>query len=98
MLAQYAERRDELEEQCERDDLVSMESYTTFVKKFADVRRLYSIFSKGRPYSLLSASEETKLIEILEARPRTSMSVAEAIILRKLKVHRVCIAKAILQN
>jgi hypothetical protein len=48
---------------------------------------------KGRPYSLLSASEETALIEILEARPRRSLTVAEAIILRKLKVHRVCIAK-----
>lgn len=63
VLAQYAERRDELEEQYERDDL-------------------------GRPYSLLSASEETKLIGILEARPRRSLTVAEAIILRKLKVHR----------
>ncbi|KAI0281106.1 Cupredoxin [Russula aff. rugulosa BPL654] len=63
VLVQCAERRDELEEQYERDDL-------------------------GRPYSLLSASEETTLIEILEARPRGSLTVAEAIILRKLKVHR----------
>jgi hypothetical protein len=48
---------------------------------------------EGRPYSLLSASEETNLIEILEPRPRTSLTVAEAIILRKLKVNRVCIAQ-----
>jgi hypothetical protein len=55
--------------------------------------RMLDFNFKGRPYSLLSASEETKLIEILEARPRRSLTVAEAIILRKLKVHRVCIAK-----
>ncbi|KAF8489890.1 hypothetical protein F5888DRAFT_1743967 [Russula emetica] len=71
VLAQYAERRDELEEQYERDDLVSMLHRRTIhgsFEKLADA-------SKGRPYSLLSA-------------PRRSLTVAEAIILRKLKVHR----------
>jgi hypothetical protein len=47
---------------------------------------------KGRPHSLLSLSEEANLIGILEARSRSSLTVAEAIILRKLKVQRVCIA------
>ncbi|KAI9510026.1 hypothetical protein F5148DRAFT_658941 [Russula earlei] len=63
ILAQYAERRDELEQRHGRDDL-------------------------GRPYLLLSSSEEVNLIGVLEARSQGSLTVSEALILRKLKLQR----------
>jgi hypothetical protein len=45
---------------------------------------------KGRPYLLLSASEEANLIRIFEERSSQSpLTVPEAIILRKLKLQRV---------
>ena len=44
---------------------------------------------KGRPYSLLSASEEATLIRLLEGRSQGQPTVVEAIILRKLKLQRV---------
>ena len=87
VLAQYAKRRDELEEQYERDDLVSILAHDIWRSSLMHRAQL-----KGRPYSLLSSSEENNLIGILEARPRSSLTVAEAIILRKLKVQRVRIA------
>ncbi|KAF8273202.1 hypothetical protein EI94DRAFT_1677151 [Lactarius quietus] len=42
----------------------------------------------GRPYSFLSPSDEAVLSEMLEARSPNGLSVAEAIILRKLKLQR----------
>ncbi len=51
---------------------------------------------KGRPYLLLSSSEEANLIGMLETRPQGSLAVAEAIVLRKLKLQRVtCLAVCI---
>jgi hypothetical protein len=51
---------------------------------------------KGRPYLLLSSSEEANLIGMLETRPQGSLTVAEAIVLRKLKLQRVtCLAVCI---
>jgi hypothetical protein len=87
VLAQYAKRRDELEEQYERDDLVSILAHDLWRSSLMHRAQL-----KGRPYSLLSSSEENNFIGILEARPRSSLTVADAIILRKLKVQRVRIA------
>jgi len=51
-----------------------------------------SVITQGRPYSLLSPSDEADLLETLEARSRNGLSVAEAIILRKLKLQGVRVA------
>ena len=89
VLEKCVHTRDELGELHGRDDLVSM--------RHSGIQLYYglaegSIIIQGRPYSLLSPSDEADLLEMLEARSRDGLSVAEAIILRKLKLQRVCVA------
>jgi hypothetical protein len=90
-LEQCVQTRDELGELHGRDNLVSMRHSGTPSQLYY---RLVegSIIIQGRPYSLLSPSDEADLLETLEARSRNGLSVAEAIILRKLKLQRVRVA------
>ena len=90
VLEQCVQARDELGELRGRDDLVSMLHYgTQLYYRLAEG----SIIIQGRSYySLLSLSDEADPLETLETRSRNGLSVAEAIILRKLKLQRVRVA------
>ncbi|KAH9172199.1 hypothetical protein EDB89DRAFT_940903 [Lactarius sanguifluus] len=58
------------------------------VKTRDELGELHERDDLGRPYLLISPSDEADLLEMLEARSRSGLSVAEAIILRKLKLQR----------
>ncbi|KAH9039269.1 hypothetical protein EDB85DRAFT_2141216 [Lactarius pseudohatsudake] len=58
------------------------------VKTRDELGELHERDDLGRPYLLISPSDEADLLEMLEARSRNGLSVAEAIILRKLKLQR----------
>lgn len=88
VLEQCVQTRDRLEELHGRDDLVSFRCSSTQLYELIEE----SGITQGRPYSLLSPSYEADLLETLEARSRNGLSVAEAIIVRKLKLQRVRVA------
>ncbi|KAI9440773.1 hypothetical protein H4582DRAFT_1493682 [Lactarius indigo] len=58
------------------------------VKTRDELGELHEMDDLGRPYLLISPSDEADLLETLEARSRTGLSVDEAIVLRKLKLQR----------
>lgn len=88
VLEQCVQTRDQLEELHERDDLVSLRYSSAQLYELIEE----SGITQGRPYSLLSPSDEADLLETLEARSQNGPSVAEAIIVRKIKLQRVRVA------
>lgn len=88
VLEQCVQTRDQLEELHERDDLVSLRYSSAQLYELIEE----SGITQGRPYSLLSPSDEADLLETLEARSQNGPSVAEAIIVRKIKLRRVRVA------
>lgn len=88
VLEQCVQTRDQLEELHERDDLVSLRYSSAQLYELIEE----SGITQGRPYSLLSPSDEADLLETLEARSQNGPSIAEAIIVRKIKLQRVRVA------